>query len=126
MLLPLISLPLQREPEPRPAKLQGCLNLPDPALRPTPVALNQDQLASLWLNHGTWDVKCKPEAIHGARIQQLTCLPLTKRGLASRMYPKETCPSNMHNCIYKDAYMAVVCGEKQENIFANTINKGID
>lgn len=84
------SAPPAAEPEPRPAKAegQGYLNLPVRLLNTSTQALNQGQLASLWLSHGTWDVKCKPEAMWRPGINSSTCLPLTQRGLASRMYPK--------------------------------------
>lgn len=123
------STPPAAEPEPRPAKLQGCLNLPPiPALRPTPVELNQDQLASLWLSHGTWDVKCKPAQpflrLCGAGINSSTCLPLTQEVWLLGCILRDN-HSNVHSCIYKDAYHNIVCdGEKPENIYMS-INRGL-
>ena len=101
---------------------------PTPALRPTTVELNQDQLASLWLSHGIWDVKCKPAQpflrLRGAGINSSTCLPLIQEVWLPGCILRDN-HSNVHSCIYKDAYHNIVYdGEKPENIYMS-INRGL-
>lgn len=126
-----ISLPrpLQWNPSPGPAKLQGCSNLPPtPAPRPATVELNQDQLASLWLSHGIWDVKCKPAQpflrLRGAGINSSACLPLIQEVWLLGCILRDN-HSNVHSCIYKDAYHNTLYdAEKPENIYTS-INRGL-
>lgn len=117
------------EPEPRTSQAPGCSNLPPtPTPRPTRVELNQDQLASLWLSHGIWDVKCKPAQpflrLRGAGINSSACLPLIQEVWLLGCILRDN-HSNVHSCIYKDAYHNTLYdAEKPENIYTS-INRGL-